>query len=143
MNSSTKPNANFRRDSIPVWINVLVVIVALILLFQGISAYLNPQWYYAGFDASTTANSQAMTLLAGRNITMFLLVLAALRSQNAMFLAFIILMGIFREGQDMFIVPYYLGFGTMAGISTFFSFFLFMVPYVLAIKKLRKIAAAN
>lgn len=137
-------SANFRRDKIPFWINGISILVACILLFQSISAYLNPSWAYGLFDNSTPANQQVMMTLGGRNVVMLLLTLMALRSQNAMFLAFTFFMSLFRELQDMLIVPYFAGFTSVAGMSTFVTFLIvFVIPYVLAIRKLREIARAE
>ena len=45
-----KPNANYRRDKIPMWINILTVVVICILIFQMISAFVNPTWAYGTFE---------------------------------------------------------------------------------------------
>jgi hypothetical protein len=140
MNST--PNANFRRDEIPLWINGISILVAAILTFQSISAYVNPSWAYGLFDNTTLANQQVMTVLGGRNVVMLLLTLLALRSQNAMFLTYTFIMHLIREAQDMFIVPYFEGFTTIKGIGIFLTFLLvFVIPYLFAIKKLRTLAA--
>ena len=137
-----KPNANFRRDIIPFWINALSILVILILALKSISAYFYPGLAYANFDASTLANQKAMMELAGRNVVMLLLTIAALRSQNAMFLTYSFLMHLIRELQDMLIVPYYVGFTSVQGIGIFFVFlFVFVIPYLFALKKLRTLAA--
>lgn len=137
----TKPNANYRRDPIPLWINALSILVMLILLYQSVSAYFNPAWAFGSFDNSTSANQEVMKTLAGRNVVMLLLTLMAVKSQNAMFLAYSFLMHLIREVQDMFIHPYYAGFATATGIMMVASFLLvFIIPYVFAIKKLRTLA---
>ena len=137
-----KPNANFRRDKIPVWIYILSGLVALILLFQSVSAYFAPAWAYGAFDFSTGANRQVMMTLGGRNVVMLLLTLAAIRSRNAMFLVYTFLMHLFREVQDMFIGPYFLGFTTPSGIGTLLTFLIvFVIPYIFAIRTLRSLAA--
>ena len=142
MTHDDRPNANYRRDPIPVWINFLSGLVALILLFQSVSAYLAPSWAYAGFDAGPSANRHVMATLGGRNVVMLLLTLAALRSQNAMFLTYSFLMHLIRELQDMFIAPYFAGFTTPKGIGTFTVFVcVFVVPYLLALRTLRTLAA--
>ena len=142
MKQDGMPNANYRRDDIPAWINALSGLVALILLFQSVSAYLVPSWAYGAFDLDLSANRQVMMTLGGRNVVMLLLTVAAVRSQNAMFLAYSFLMHLIRELQDMFIVPYFAGFTTAKGIGTFAIFvFVFVVPYFIALRTLRKLAA--
>ena len=142
MTHDNRPNANYRRDSIPMWITILSGLVALILLFQSASAYLAPDWAYPGFDLGSSANRHVMATLGGRNVVMLLLTIAALRSQNAMFLAYSFLMHLFRELQDMFIAPYFVGFTTPQGLGTFAAFVcVFVVPYLFAIRTLRTLAA--
>src|SRR5262245_42081550 len=89
-----------------------------------LSAYLAPNWAYGAFDLSTRANQEVMMTLGGRNVVMLAVTLMALRSQNAMFLAYSFLMHFVRESQDMFIVPYFAGFTTAKGIGTFAIFLL-------------------
>lgn len=140
MKTQSAPNANYRRDKIPMWINILSGVVILILLFQMISALFNPSWAYGAFDGSTESNRQVILTLAGRNLTMILVTVSALRSQNAMFLAFTFLMGIVREFYDMALVLYMGGF-TAGSLLQASSFLIFLIPYVLALKKLRALAA--
>jgi hypothetical protein len=82
MENQSKLNANFRKDKIPMWINGISILVLFILLFQAISAFVNPSWAYGAFDNSANANRQVLFTLAGRNIVMFVITLAALVSHN-------------------------------------------------------------
>ncbi len=138
----TTPNTNYRRDQIPLWIYLLSGLLALILAFQSYSAYFDPSLAYGTLGLDTDANKQVMSTLGGRNVVMLLLTLMAMKSGNSMLLAFTFIMHLAREGQDMFIVPYYAGFTTIQGIMTFCSFlFIFVIPELLALLKLKKIAA--
>lgn len=139
MNESTKPNANFRRDKIPMWINILTIVVIGILLFQMISAFINPSWAYGTFE-NTDANRQAILTLAGRNFVMIVVTLFALRSQNAMFLAFTFLMNFAREFYDM-ILAGYLNHFSLKGFGMMATFLVFLIPYIIALKKLRQLAS--
>ena len=142
MTGDRKPWARYRRDPIPKWINFLSLLIALILAFQGFSAYFDPSWAFGDYRLDTVAHQQAMSKLAGRNVVMLLLTLAALQSQNAMFLAFSFLMHFFRELQDMIIVPYYHGFTTTKGMAVFCVFlFIFVIPEFLALLKLKQMAS--
>lgn len=134
-----KPNANYRRDKIPMWINILTVVVICILIFQMISALVNPSWAYGAFENSD-ANRQAILTLAGRNFVMIVVTLLALKSQNSMFLAFIFLMNFVREFYDMLLVGY-LDHFSLKGIGMMLTFLVFLIPYVIALKKLRQLAS--
>jgi hypothetical protein len=134
-------NSNFRRDKIPAWINIISVVVIGILLFQMISAFVNPTWAYGTFENSD-ANRQAILTLAGRNFVMIVVTFLALKSQNAMFLAFTFLMNFTREFYDMFLVGY-LDHFSMKGIVMMATFLVFLIPSVFALKKLRQLASKN
>jgi hypothetical protein len=135
----TKPTANYRRDNIPMWINVLTIVVIGILLFQMISAFINPSWAYGAFE-NIDVNRQAILTLAGRNFVMIVVTLLALKSQNAMFLAFTFLINFAREFYDMVLVGY-LDHFSLKGIGMMATFLVFLIPYVFALKKLRLLAA--
>ena len=141
MNHTTH-SANFRRDPIPLWINLLSGVVLAILTFQVYSALLRPDMAFGAFDASSKANYQALVMLAGRNVVMIAVTLAALRAQNAMFMAFTFLMHFVRESWDMGMVPFFAEGSAVAVVGQTASFLIFLVPYVFALKKLRKLAAA-
>lgn len=132
-------NANFRRDKIPFWINLLNGIVILILLFKTYAAFANPGMAYGSIDAANIANQKVLWELAGRNIAMIVVTLLALRSQNAMFLAFTFIINLVREGFDMFMGFRFSNFEAQGMIQAL-SFLIFLVPYYFALRKLRKIA---
>lgn len=132
-------NANFRRDKIPMWINVLTSVVILILLFKTYSCLANPALAYGAIDGNVIANQKVLWELAGRNIAMLVVTILALRSQNAMFLAFTMLINIVRESFDMFIGIRFSG-GDLAQIAQAMSFLIFLIPYFFALAKLRALA---
>ena len=141
MKSNIIPTADLRREAIPIWINCLTVLIIFILAFQSYSAYLDTSLAFGDYSLESIANKEAMGKLAGRNVVMLLLTLMALQSQNPVFLAFTFLMHLLRELQDMFIVPYYLGFTTPKGMAVFCVFlFVFVIPEFLALLKLKKLA---
>jgi hypothetical protein len=134
-----KPNSNYRKDKIAVWINILTIVVIGILVFQMISAFINPTWAYGAFE-NIDANRQAILTLAGRNFVMIVITLLALKSQNSMFLAFTFLMNFTREFYDMILVGY-LDHFSLKGIGMMTTFLVFLIPYVIALKKLRQLAS--
>ncbi len=132
-------NSNYRRDKIPVWINILSIIVIMILVFQMYACYFNPSLAYGAFE-NIDANRQAILTLAGRNFVMIVVTLLALKSQNSMFLAFTFLMNFVREFYDMLLVGYLDNF-SLKGIGMMATFLVFLIPYVIALKKLRQLAS--
>ena len=134
-------NSNFRRDKIPMWINIISIIVIAILVFQMYACYFNPSLAYGTFE-NIDVNRQAILTLAGRNLVMIIVTLLALKSQNAMFLAFTFLMNFVREFYDMLLVGY-LDHFSLKGIGMMATFLVFLIPYVFALKKLRQLASKN
>lgn len=78
-------NANYKRDKIPIQINILTGIVLLILLFKTYSAFVNPALAYGTVEDTVEATKKVLWELAGRNIAMLVVTKLALRSQNAIF----------------------------------------------------------
>lgn len=134
-------NANFRRDKIPLWINIISVIVIGILLFQLYACFFNPTLAYGTFE-NVDANRQAILTLAGRNFVMIVVTFLAIKSQNAMFLGVTFLMNFSREFYDMLLVGY-LNHFSIEGIGMMATFLVFLIPYVIALKKLRVLAKAD
>ncbi|MCX6058541.1 MAG: hypothetical protein NTW69_10370 [Chloroflexi bacterium] len=123
------------KTKIPIWINILQVLILAILTFQTYACYFNPSLLYAGFtvDAVTV---KMIYVLAGRNAVMMIISLLALIRQDARFYSFAFLMHSLRELQDMFIVPL-----TGGGLAIFFVFLIvFVIPEITAYFKLNKIA---
>ena len=130
-----------RLATIPLWINGLSIVIALILAFQCFSGYFEPSLAFGDFSLDRVANREAMSKLAGRNLVMLVLTLLALMSRNPLYLAGTFLMHFLREAQDLFIVPYHLGFTTPKGMAVFcVLLFMFVIPEFVALKTLRKIA---
>ena len=125
------------KTKIPIWINVLQVVILAILSFQTYACYFNPKLIYPDFvfDANT---SKMIYTLAGRNAVMMVISMIALIRQNPRFYSFAFLMHSLREAQDMFIAPL-----TSGQYFIFFVFlFLFTIPEILAYIKLNKRANA-
>lgn len=132
----------FRRDAIPLWINILSGVIVLILAFQSVSAYFAPSLAYGAFDSSSAANQQVMATLGGRNVVMLAATFYALRAQNASLLSVTFVMHFAREAQDMIIVPYFAGFLTPAGVGQFVTFVVvFTIPELLALLRLQRISS--
>jgi hypothetical protein len=121
------------------WINIITIVVIGILLFQMYACYFNPSLAYGTFENIDT-NKQVILTLAGRNFVMIMVTLLALKSQNAMFLAFTFLMNFAREFYDMLLVGY-LDHFSLKGLGMMATFLVFLIPYVIALKKLRQLAS--
>ena len=121
------------------WINIISVVVIGILLFQMFACFFNPSLAYGTFE-NTVTNQQAILTLAGRNFVMIVVTFLALKSQNAMFLAFTFLMNLTREFYDMLLVGY-LNHFSLKGFGMMALFLVFLIPYTIALKKLRQLAS--
>ncbi len=127
------------KTKIPIWINILQVVILGILAFQTYACYLNPKLIYPDFvfDANT---SKMIYTLAGRNAVMLVISLFALLRQDARFYSFAFLMHGLREVQDMFILPLTMGIAPMS-VGIFFVFLIiFVIPEVAAYLKLSRMA---
>ncbi len=123
------------KTKIPLWINILQVVILAILTFQTYACYFNPRLIYPGFtvDAVTI---KMIYVLAGRNAVMMVISILALVRQDPSFYSFAFLMHSLRELQDMFIVPL-----TGGGLAVFFVFLIvFFIPEITAYLKLNKLA---
>jgi uncharacterized membrane protein len=134
-------NANLSRDKIPMWINIINIIVICILVFQMVACFVNPSWAYGTFENSD-ANRQAILTLAGRNFVMIAVTLLAMRSQNAMLLGLIFLMNFAREFYDMILVGY-LNHFSIKGFGMMATFLVFLIPYIFALKKLQQLTSSK
>ena len=123
------------KTKIPIWINILQVVILGILTFQTYACYINPEMFYPG-AVTNAASRQVLYVLGGRNALMAIISLIALIRQNPRFYSFAFLMHSLREAQDMFIAPL-----TSGQYFVFFIFlFVFTIPEILAYLKLNKMA---
>lgn len=120
---------------IPVWVNILQVVILAILTFQTYASYFNPDLLSPGLVVDS-ASAKIIYTLAGRNAVMMVISIIALVRQDARFYSFAFLMHSLRELQDMFIAPL-----TGGGLAVFFVFLIvFLIPEIIAYFKLNKIA---
>lgn len=89
--------------SIPIWIDLLQVVILFILSRQAFNCYFHPEKIYPGLTGAPAR--KVLYVLAGRNTVMAVISLAALVLQNPAFLCFAFVMHSLRELQDMFIIP--------------------------------------
>ncbi|HNB40896.1 MAG TPA: hypothetical protein PLG52_05320 [Anaerolineales bacterium] len=123
------------KTKIPVWINILQVVIFAILTFQTYACYFNPQLLYPGITVDENS-AKMIYVLGGRNAMMAIISVIALVRQNPRFYSFAFLMHSLRDFQDMFIAPL-----TGGGIVVFFVFLIvFVTPEILSYLKLNKMA---
>ena len=127
------------KTKIPIWINILQVLILAILTFQTYASYFNPSLLSPGLVVDS-ASAKIIYTLAGRNAVMMIISLLALIRQDARFYSFAFLMHSLRELQDIFIVPLTGGISG-ATIGIFFVFLIvFVIPEITVYFKLNKIA---
>lgn len=123
------------KTKIPIWINILQIVILAILSFQTYSCYFNPKLIYPEFVLNAES-ANMIYVLAGRNAVMMVISIIALIRQNPRFYSFAFLMHSLREAQDMFITPL-----TSGQYFIFFVFlFVFTIPEILSYLKLNKMA---
>jgi hypothetical protein len=127
------------KAKIPLWINILQVVILLILTMQTYACYLNPEMFYPG-AVTNEASRQVLYVLAGRNAVMMVISIIALVRQNPRFYSFAFLMHGMRELQDMFILPLTSEPGAGAIINFFVFLIVFVIPEIMAYIKLNKVA---
>lgn len=120
--------------SIPGWITFINLVVLVILVFQVYAGMVNPSMAYGSFQ-NIEPNRQAILTLAGRNLVMIIVTIAAMLSKKPQLLQGIFLMNICRELYDMLLVGYLQQFSPQAWMWMS-SFLLFLIPYYLAYRKL-------
>ena len=126
------------KTKIPLWINILQIVILAILSFQTYTCYFNPNLIYPGITADSAARP-IIYVLAGRNAMMAAISVIALLTQNPRFFSFAFLMHSLRDGQDMFIAP--LTGAPSSPVVVFLVFLIvFVIPEITAVFKLRKLA---
>ena len=91
---------------IPLWVNIFMLVL---LMFTSIQVY----WFYfdhgfleaAGIAVEGAPNLNVLYTTAGRLLAMVVVTLFVLITQNPHQYLVVLLMSIFREGQEMFIDP--------------------------------------
>jgi len=124
------------QTNIPLWINLLQIVILIILSRQAFNCYFSSEKIYP--EITGTPARKVVYVLAGRNTVMVVISLLALVWQNPAFLCFAFLMHGLRESQDMFIIPLTNPPGN-GRVKIFFVFlFVFVVPEILAVVTLYK-----
>lgn len=124
---------------IPLWITLFGGFLAVFGLGLGIMGYLQPDMVIPGFTEDTNAHKMAIWMTSARNIAMGVVMIYALLSKNPALIGLAFLMRLVTEFLDM---PATAISGVM-GISPPIIYaayvLLFIMPEILAIKKLRSL----
>jgi hypothetical protein len=90
------------------WVNIVQVLLILIMAQQVYMFYFDHAVVaISGITVEGTANKNLLYEFAGRTATMAVVSLIVLLTQNPRYLLVVLLMNIFREGQETIIDPLY------------------------------------
>lgn len=96
----------FRNSRIPIWVNVVQIILVLIMLMQVYWNYVDHQLLLEqGITIAGVPDLNIIYTLAGRTATMAAGAIFVLLTQNPKQFLVILFMNIVREGQEMIIDP--------------------------------------
>lgn len=91
---------------VPIWVTVLQIILTLIMLQQVYMFYFDHQAVAAsGIVVEGIPNLNLLYEFAGRTATMALISIVVLIAQNPRYFLVVLLMNLFREGQETIIDP--------------------------------------
>ncbi|MCI0553715.1 MAG: hypothetical protein L0287_22435 [Anaerolineae bacterium] len=130
------------KTKIPLWINIFQVLIILILSFQALALYFNPELQYPGINIDGVADQLSIYELAGRTATMAIVSMVVLLSQNPKFFVIGFVMNFLREFQETFIDPLYpLANAPISPIADFLiHVFVLVIPELIALAILYKLS---
>lgn len=98
----------FKNSKIPLGVNILLMVLLLFMLPQAIINYFyHPMLLDAGITIESTPDLNVIYTTAGRLVAMIAVTIFVLITQNPNQMLVVLLMSIFREGQESFIDPMY------------------------------------
>ena len=99
---------NLKASNIPIWINILQVLLLLILIQQTYQFYFDIDAVLAsGIQIEGIPNKNLIYEFAGRTGTMAIVSILILLSQDVKLFIIMFVMNVFREGQETIIDPMY------------------------------------
>ena len=97
-----------KTSSIPIWINVLQVLLTLIVIQQTFQFYFDLDAVLAsGIEITSIPDKNLVYEFAGRTGTMAIISILIMLSQDVKLFIIMFVMNIFREGQETIIDPLY------------------------------------
>jgi hypothetical protein len=122
----------------PRWLYVLNLVILAILVFKTWACLAQPSMIF-GADAWAAGATSGMRELAGRNLAMIVVSLAAFVRPRRFFPA-VLLLGLVRETVDMVLVPVNLGVSP-ASMGQAASFLLFLGAYAVGWRQIGRAGA--
>lgn len=96
----------FKNSKIPVWVNILQLLLTVIMLQQAyMFAFDHPAVLASGIQIDGVANLNLLYEFASRTFVMAVISLFVLVSQNPRYFLIVLLMNILREGLETIIDP--------------------------------------
>ena len=96
----------FKNSPIPIWVNVFLVVIVLLMAVQVVWYYFNHEHLLdAGITIEGDPDKNVLYTTAGRQVAMIGASIFVLITQNPAQHAVVWFMSILREGQEMFIDP--------------------------------------
>ena len=97
-----------KTSPIPIWINVLQVLLTLIVIQQTLQFYFDLDAVLAyGIEVTSIPDKNLIYEFAGRTGTMAIVSILVMLSQDVKLFIIMFVMNIFREGQETIIDPLY------------------------------------
>ena len=97
-----------KTSPIPIWINVLQVLLTLIVIQQTLQFYFDLDAVLAyGIEVTSIPDKNLIYEFAGRTGTMAIVSVLIMLSQDVKLFIIMFVMNIFREGQETIIDPLY------------------------------------
>lgn len=97
-----------KRSTIPMWINILQILLTLILLQQTYQFYFNLDAVLAsGIEITGVPDKNLVYEFAGRTGTMAIISILIMLSQDVKLFIIMFIMNVLREGQETIIDPLY------------------------------------
>jgi len=124
---------------IPMWINVLWIILVCVGLFAAYSCYFDISGFIPNYTINTVATHYTAWELGARNLTMALVLLIALISQKAEMLKMAFIMRALTEPQDL-IVGLITGGTGLSSLILVVLVLVFFIPEIFAIIKLNNLS---
>ncbi len=123
-----------KNTRIPIWVNIVQVLLTLIMLMQVYWNYIDHELLAAqGITIAGTPDLNMIYTLGGRTMTMAAAAIFVLITQNPSQFLVVLFMNIVREGQEMFIDPLFpLANATAAPTADFVAHIVIVTIEILA-----------
>ena len=96
----------FKKSPIPIWINILLIVLIAFMAIQGYLFYFNDQFLLdAGITIDGSPNLNIIYTTAGRLVAMTAAFVFVLYTQNPHQYLVVLLLSIFKDAQQAFIDP--------------------------------------